>query len=485
MSQHAHQRLDELGVIFRWLCIISALGCCVGCYFPDVSLNESEQTQVKASLFPDRDSVKPQKMVGAVIEDQVRLIGYDINKSRARPGDTVVVTYYLEGLTDEPIDSEIFVHLQGSKSGAWQNLDHTPVKGLFPLRKLRKGQVLKDVQRFKIKRRYPAGKARLFWGLFQGKRRLKILNPIEVKHDRKNRVFLGDFTVMSPRPPVKVVAYQLAPHDKLVIDGKLDEPSWRYAKWTRRWGDPLGRRRDRRGKFIKSPGTRAKFVWGPQDLYIAIEASDRDIWATFTERDSNTWEQEVVEVFLDPDGDERDYLELQVTPANVVFDAQFAYHRSDLKRARAWNFKGWETAVHVKGTLNQRDDRDTSYIVEMRLPISELPGAPKVLSATAKPWRLNLFRFDWDEAPKGRQKAAALSPPYVGDFHLLSAFAQLQFKPSLAPASPAAPRSDSTPSAHKLGVTTPSQSQVNSHVTQQKRSLTDKPAATQDVPQRD
>ena len=439
MQRRALSCADELAISTHSLLLsVITLSCafgCVGCYFPEASLTDAERARIKASLLPHRDAVKPQVMIGAVIEDQARLIGYDIDKKSARPGDVVVVTYYIEGLTDDPIDSEMFVHLQGSKSGAWQNLDHTPVKGLFPLRNLRKGQVLKDVQRFKIKPRYPAGKARLFWGLFQGKRRLKIKNLKAVKHDRRNRVFLGNFTVLPPRPPVQINAYERVSQDEIIIDGKLDEPSWRYAQWTRRWSDPLGRRRGRDGTLIKTPTTRAKMIWDAHTLYIAIEARDRDVWATLTERDSNTWEQEVVEVFLDPDGDQRDYLELQVTPANVVFDARFAYHRSDLKRARAWNFKGWKTAVNVNGTLNQRDDQDTSYTVEMKLPITELPGAPKALSVQAKPWRINLFRFDWDEAPRGRQRSAALSPPYVGDFHHLSAFAKLNFKASRAPKS--------------------------------------------------
>ena len=152
------------------------------------------------------------------------------------------------------------------------------------------------------------------------------------------------------------------------------------------------------------------------------------MWATLTERDSDTWEQEVVEVFIDADGDKRDYLELQVTPANVVFDARFEYRRSDLKRARAWDMKGWETAVNVVGTLNKRNDRDSSYTVEMKIPLSEVPGAPTKLNIESSPWRVNLFRFDWNEAPKGRQSAAALSPPYIGDFHHLEAFAYLKFK---------------------------------------------------------
>ena len=221
-------------------------------------------------------------------------------------------------------------------------------------------------------------------------------------------------------------AYQLLPNETMVIDGHMNEESWQSAKWTKRWLDPLGRT----SKRSKVPNTRAKILWESDAVYIAIESIDQHVWAKLTQRDSNTWEEEVVEVFLDPDGDKRDYLELQVTPANVVFDARFAYRRSDLTTARAWNYQGWQTQVQIKGTLNDASDRDEKYVVEMKLPIAKIPGAPQKLSSQSRPWRMNMFRFDWNKAPKGGQQAAALSPPYIGDFHALDAFAKLHFKPS-------------------------------------------------------
>lgn len=415
-----------------WVLIIVCMAPTVlvqGCYFPEVTLNEADQREVAKSLITQTSQVKPKIVVNAVIEDQARLIGIDINRTSARPNDVVEITYYIESLSDEPKDNEIFVHLQGRRSKMWQNLDHTPVRGLLPLRKLKRGQIVKDVQRFRVKAGYPPGGAKLYWGLFRGKQRLKITNHKEVKHDGKNRVELGRLVILPARPPVEVNAYKAETDEPIIIDGQLTEQSWANAKWTKRWMDPLGRTLKNKRYRGKIPNTRAKLIWQPDALYIAIEAIDKDIWATLTKRDSNTWEEEVVEVFLDPDGDKRNYLELQVTPANVVFDARFAYRRSDLKTARAWDYQGWVTKVHIDGTLNDRQDRDRKYVVEMKLPLKTIPGAPKQLKINARPWRINMFRFDWNEAPKGGQRAAALSPTYVGDFHALDAFAKLNFKP--------------------------------------------------------
>ena len=131
------------------------------------------------------------------------------------------------------------------------------------------------------------------------------------------------------------------------------------------------------GTDRKVPKTRAQFSWDSDKLYVAVFSEDTDVWSTFDQRDSNTWEQEVIELFIDANGDKKNYLELQVTPKNTIFDALFVKHRSNLEKARAWNMKGFETAVHVDGTLNERGDTDRGYTIEMAIPFSEVPAAPE------------------------------------------------------------------------------------------------------------
>ena len=389
----------------------------------EVSLTPGQQKKVQAHLLSAAPT--PKTPIGAVIENQVRLIGVDVDKTTVKPGDTVTVTYYLEALAEKPDDTMIFVHFQGRKNdrAAWQNLDHHPIEGLYPLRQFKKGQWLKDVHRFTVKPDFSGGEAKIYWGLFRGNYRLKISNADKVPSDDENRVIVATLMVEGAklatpsRSLPTATTSRLRPGESLTVDGKLDEPVWGRARWTPHWTSPDG-------KNGPAPKTRAKFAWDDAHLYVAVAAEDDDIWSTFTERDSNTWEQEVIEIFIDADGDRKDYLELQVTPANVVFDARFAAHRSDLAAARAWNMEGFKTAVQVDGTLNQRDDKDRGYTIEMAIPIAEVPGAAKTPAVGAR-WLVNLFR--WDLPKDGRQRAAAWSPPIRGDFHALDRFGALRF----------------------------------------------------------
>jgi len=406
-------------------CLLLLIGCLAGCQeYAEFSLTPAQQKKVDQQILAT--APKPQVSVNAVIEDQVKLIGYDIDKTSVKAGETFTITYYIEALSEKMVDNRIFVHLQGRPGHrpAWMNLDHHPVEGLLPLRKLVKGQVVKDTQRVLVKPDFPSGPAHIYWGLFRGNHRLKITNSSKVKHDKEGRVILAKLDIKGKRPaPLpSATATKVAPTEGLVVDGKLSEPVWRRARWTPWWRKPSG-------KPGKAPKTRAKFAWDDTHLYIAIYCEDTDAWSKFTARDSNTWEQEVVEVFIDADGDKRDYLELQVTPANVVFDAKFTKHRSDLKVARAWNMKGFKTAVFVDGTVNQRNDVDKSWTVEMAIPLAEVPGAKLPIKHGAT-WRANLFRFDWPKGQK-RQSAASFSPPIVPDFHALDKFGRIRF---LAPA---------------------------------------------------
>jgi hypothetical protein len=111
--------------------------------------------------------------------------------------------------------------------------------------------------------------------------------------------------------------------------------------------------------------------------------------------------------------DRRDYLELQVSPRGVVFDARFARYR---KGDEAWNGR-WQAAVDLRGTLDDRRDRDEGWSAELAIPWTEICEHTKTPCppAAGQTLRINAFRF---ERPHERPPIGlALSPPRVPDFH--------------------------------------------------------------------
>jgi hypothetical protein len=92
------------------------------------------------------------------------------------------------------------------------------------------------------------------------------------------------------------------------------------------------------------PAYRTTFraLWDEGGLYVRFDACDDHPWHTMTQRDEAIWEEEVVEIFLDPTGTGIDYAEVEISPANVVCDLRIARPRPDLRNDRAWPWEGLE-----------------------------------------------------------------------------------------------------------------------------------------------
>ena len=394
--------------------IVLFLGVLSACKeYVDAPLSPAEQKRVDAAQLAVMPS--PTRTLNIDVEDQLRIIGADTSKPEVLAGDRIVFTLYLEALNDRMEDNHIFLHFQCRGRPNFQNLDGKSVTHrLHPLRNFKKGDRVADRIDFHVHKGCKSGPATLYWGLFRGADRLKFSNAKkeQVSHDGRLKTL---------KIKVKALAAQVLNARKvnapILIDGRLDDASWNSAKSIKlsRIG---GHKDDHQITTIKA-------LYDDVNLYLGVFAKDSDVWSSFTQRDSNTWEQEVVEVFIDALGNKRNYLELQVTPANVIFDAKFKRHRSNLEVARAWQMTGLATAVHVEGTLNKRDDTDTQFSVEMKIPIDEVPGGRAGVERGQ--WRTNFFRFD--SLKTKRQQASGWSPPPVPDFHHLDSFGQLRFVP--------------------------------------------------------
>ena len=175
------------------------------------------------------------------------------------------------------------------------------------------------------------------------------------------------------------------------IDGKMDDAAWQQVPWSHEFGDI------RTGQ-ITCVGTRAKLLWNDDYLYVAYDLEDPHVWGTVYPRD--TWmfcygiSASFVKLYLDPDGDGRNFSEMHLNPANSFWD-MFFIHTSDdhpwlplclnyeYSKGRFnqdnnpyarldWNCEGIKTAVYVRGTLNNSNDLDQGWSAEMAIPWKSL-----------------------------------------------------------------------------------------------------------------
>lgn len=179
------------------------------------------------------------------------------------------------------------------------------------------------------------------------------------------------------------------------------------------------------GNAIDTRGTQVRFTWDQKALYIFADMQDPDLWAPDENRDAPLYRKEALELFVGSDASNQGYLELQISAANVVFDARYRRHRQG---DRTWNGR-WEHAVQRRGTLKDRRDQDEGWSAELALSWEELCSQTR-LHCPVMPGtriRVNLFRV---ESPRPRvQEGTALSATYRPDFHAMDRAATLILSP--------------------------------------------------------
>jgi len=243
----------------------------------------------------------------------------------------------------------------------------------------------------------------------------------------------------------------------IVVDGRLDEPSWQHAVRSPRFED------------LEEPGrpalfeTRAAVLWDDDYLYVGFWVEDPDVRATYTERDSMICEENDVEVFI---AGEDSYYEFELNPLgtimerfyvwqNAYVEAGFGAHPEfDLQgtdlvdtlggiktghahpRGRRWAFRQWDLpglkwAVHVDGTINDPSDRDRGWTAEIAFPWQSLKHLADGRSLPAREgdiWRMDFSRFQWiDEGGFRTCPGWAWNSHGIYDSHIPDRFSVIHF----------------------------------------------------------
>ncbi len=336
----------------------------------------------------------------------VTYLGTRVTPASPSPGQPVQLAHYFLAQRPPPEGYGFFVHLVDAASGQMlMNADHELQGGAAPLASWPVGKVIEDVHTVPM----PGVPARILLGFWRGDERLPVDDPRA--QDGQNRM-LGPELSNVPGPPEYKVQRAAKPP---VIDGALGDEAWKAAT-------PVVLR----GSFDGRPvalRTEARLLYDDANLYVAFDVEDPDLWGTLRQRDAPIYEQEVVEVFLDANADGRTYNELQVSPHNVIFDAYFPARRQGMDTS--WD-SGVETAVKVRGTLDDPSDQDEGWTVELRIPFARLAEVPSVPPQKGERWRFNLYRLE--HLKRRTVEGQAFSPLFVGDFHALPRFGWLTFE---------------------------------------------------------
>lgn len=202
------------------------------------------------------------------------------------------------------------------------------------------------------------------------------------------------------------------------LDGRIDRTVWDQA-------EPASLVLTHTGKPPKQ-ATEVRMLYDDRFLYVAFHCIDSDVWAALPHHDDPICREEVVEIFIDPTRGQRSYIEIEVSPHNVVYDLYVLNDaRSPKVRVLAeWDCLDLRTAVHIEREMTPKGRRSKYWNCEMAIPFHQMHDAPNLPPKPGDQWRLNLYRID--RAPR-RDEYSAFSPTGVLNFHRPDKFGEVVF----------------------------------------------------------
>ena len=202
------------------------------------------------------------------------------------------------------------------------------------------------------------------------------------------------------------------------IDGRLEEDAWERAPRSPRFVDMV----------TGAPtlfDTRAAMLWDDECLYVGFWLAETDVWSTQQERTGLVWHENAVEVFIAGPGA---CYELAVNPMGVTSE-MFYIWKDSYQRGGRYDVPEFDLAVHrpmvfggdsgphhprgmrwgffhchfpclrvglqVDGTLNQREDVDAGWAVELAFPwrgMESLAAEGSLPPKDGDVWRIGLAR---------------------------------------------------------------------------------------------
>jgi hypothetical protein len=362
--------------------------------------------------------------------------GNIVDKTTIAPGDKVRITHYWRVVAPPGDQWRVFSHVRGEGNAPdFMNVDETDMRTGHGPPTWKAGEIIEDVQDFALKPDWKSKTATLIVGMYQkGKHKLTDRMPVKSGPQIDSAVIAVKLTIdlakAPPAPGTVVVKKATAP---IAIDGVATDPAWTGAAAS--------------GDFVAAEGSgdtpgksSAKLTWDDDFLYLYVQSADSDVFSTYKVDDEPLWKNDVVEIFIDADGNRQGYVELQANPNGAKFDSWFAGPRGPAGDV-AWS-SGMQAAVKVRGTNDNRDDTDAGWDVEFAIPWAAAKGKADNMPVRTPPaigdkWKLNVVRVDYAKDQKNPTVASWNKITYQ-DFHALDRMLTVQFADAAGKTTPPA-----------------------------------------------
>lgn len=173
------------------------------------------------------------------------------------------------------------------------------------------------------------------------------------------------------------------------IDGKLDDAIWQQAVPLTTFYEynKVGQRVDIATAYM---------AWDKGNLYLGMEIEDKDLYVAEKQNDAVLCRADVAELFLKPRDDRFDLYEFEFNIWNAIWDIHYISRGGGGPRRFAGFFTtGAAVKATHKGTINNWDDEDISWTLEVALPLNAFSRAVPRGPKPGDRWKFNVSGYDF------------------------------------------------------------------------------------------
>lgn len=218
-----------------------------------------------------------------------------------------------------------------------------------------------------------------------------------------NKAMAHRFELLGKLPP-PIALCKRVPDGSVTVDGELAEEEWRSAAVITGF-------RDNKELTPAKLQTRCMLQWDSKYLYIAFDCDDVHVIGTINEPDGEFWREDTAEVFIDVNGDEMSYIELEVNPQGFLYDATVSDYRPEIDwppdyghvdidyGVKIYHTRDTHVGTRINGTLNDPDDVDKGWSCEIAMSWVDMARCTNIRRLPPRDgdvWRFGLYRINSD-----------------------------------------------------------------------------------------
>lgn len=201
------------------------------------------------------------------------------------------------------------------------------------------------------------------------------------------------------------------------VDGTGTHVNWEQTSWQHMPALP---------NHPSHHNTSFKMLYSDSGIYVLFQCADSLLTNTNLNDGDALYNEDVVEVFLQPDTTRAAYFEYELSPLNRETALLIFNKNGDLNSWQPFELKSKRKIVHatsISGGTASPKSKTQQWTAEMFIPFDLLYPLGVSTPVTGKTWKANFYRIDYDTG-----EALWTWKPNSGNFHEYQHFGSIYFE---------------------------------------------------------